>query len=407
MTSYRYEGLSANGAEVSGVVEAFDEQDAVAHARESCSVLLSVKPVAEGKKGILSQDVGTLLSGNKIKPKKLALLCSQLAIELKAGLTVVASLQLIAENESDKKLRQMLLDVADDVHAGSTLADSFATRGPDLPRTFIETVRAGEESGRLDECFAHLQVYYENNAAVSSKVGSAMIYPALLLVVAVVVIGIIMIKAVPVFESSFASLGNDLPLPTRILIGLSHFMTKNILAILAFILLVIFAVSVVKKTKSGARFFARLALTFPGIGSINRMNAASQLCSTMCAMMASGLTLLQAARITADVVSNQLIGEDISDAADGVTEGKRFCDGLRKSEWLPHLLVEMAGVGEETGHLEDTLGVVNDYYTKEVHAVVERTLSILEPVIIILMALIVVFILLSVYMPLFSMYGLI
>jgi len=170
MITYRYKGMSTSGASIEGVVEAFDEQDAVAKARENCRVLISVEPVSGGKMhDILNADIGALISGGKIKPKTLALLCSQLAIEMKAGLPLVSSLRLVAENEEDKQLKKILDEVADDVHAGNGLADSFALRGPALPRTFIETIRAGEESGKLDETFERLQAYYENSDAVPPR----------------------------------------------------------------------------------------------------------------------------------------------------------------------------------------------------------------------------------------------
>ena len=406
MTTYHYKGLTSNGAPVEGVIEAFDQQDAVTRSRANCRVLISVEPVNKSKfNNLMSADLGEMLNGGKVQPKKLALICSQLGIELKAGLPLVSSLQLVAENEPDKRLKRLMSEVADDVHAGNSLADSLALRGPYLPRTFIETVRAGEESGHLDDTFRRLQTYYEDSANVKSKVGSALIYPILLIVVAVVVIVIIMVKAVPVFESSFSSLGNELPGPTKLLIAMSNFFVNNLLIIIVVVVVLVLGIFLFRKSDYGAHLFARLGLIFPGIGLVNRMNAASQFASTLGTMMAAGLPLVQAARLAADVADNLLIGENISAAADGVTEGKRLTDGLRKSPWFPKLLVEMTAVGEETGKLEETLEVVNDYYTKEVGVAVSRALGILEPAIVMVMAAMVVFILLSVYLPLFSMYG--
>ena len=402
MTTYRYKGTSSSGAPIEGVVEAFDEQDAVVKARENCRVLISVEPVAGGKMhDIMNADIGMLLSGGRIKPKKLTLLCSQLSIELRAGLPLVSSLKLVAENEEDKQLKQILEEVADDVHAGNGLADSFAQRGPGLPRTFIETIRAGEESGKLDETFERLQSYYENADAVASKVGSAMVYPAMLIGVAVIVIGIIMIFAVPVFAQSF---GDNLPLPTKILVAISNFMLNNWLLLVCIIAATAMGIILYGKTDSGAHLYARLALTFPGICLINRMNAASQFASTLSTMLSAGLPMVQAARITGNTADNLLIREDIEKAVGGVVEGNRLADGLKESQWFPTLLMEMVTVGEETGKLEDTLTVVSDYYTKEVDVAVKKAMDILNPCITIVLAIIVVFILLSVYLPIFSMY---
>lgn len=405
MQSYRYRGVTASGTEVEGIVEAFDQRDAGNLARQHCRYVTSLEPVTAASK-IMSADLGELFGGGaKIKPKELALLCSQLSIELRAGLPLVRSLQLVAEQEENKTLKSILEQVADDVHAGHGLADSFALRGPQLPNTFIETVRAGEESGRLDDSFARLKKYYQNAASVSGKVGSAMIYPIMLIVVAVAVVAIIMIKAVPVFEESFSSMGNTLPGPTRVLISISHFFTDNLLLLIAIGVAIALFIILFKRTETGRVFFARLALKFPGLGLVNRMSAASEFASTMSTMMASGLPMVQALNITANVLSNALISEDVRKATQGVMEGRRMSDGLMQSEWLPHLLLEMTGVGEETGSLEETLDVISTYYTEEVDTAVARALGILEPCITIVLALLVVFILLAVYMPIFSMYG--
>lgn len=406
MITYRYKGTSASGAPVEGVIEAFDEQEAIVKAKGNCRVLISVEPVSGGKfKDIMNADIGDLISGGKIKPKALALLCSQLSIELRAGLPLVSSIQLVAENEQDKKLKAILTEVAEDVKSGHGLADSFAARGKKLPRTFIETIRAGEESGRLDESFERLQEYFEKSDAVSSKVASAMIYPAMLIAVAIIVVVIIMVVAVPVFEDSFASMGNELPGPTKALIAMSNFMVDNILLLIAIIAALVLGLFVYGRTDSGRHAYARLMLTFPGLGMVNKMNAASQFATTLSTMLSSGLPLVQAAHITANTAENLLISEDIQSAVNGVVEGHTLTAGLRDSQWFPNLLVEMTAVGEETGRLEETLEVVSDYYTKEVDVSVKRALEILNPAITMVLAAIVVFILLSVYLPIFGMYG--
>lgn len=403
MTTFHYEGISASGARVNGIVEAIDQNEAVAKAKASCRVVLKVE--AQAEKNVLNMDIGEMLSGGRIKDKELSLLCSQLAIELRAGLPVVRSLELVAENAANETLKRIIEKTAEDVEAGHGLADSFAKNGPQLPSTFIETVRAGEDSGQLDDTFKRLTAYYKNAGRIARKVTSALIYPVMLIVVAVVVVAIIMIKAVPVFESSFASMGNELPGATKALIAMSHFMTDNILILIAIVAAAAIGIKVYGQTDKGRELYARIALTFPGIGDVGRMNAAAQFSSTMATMLASGLPMVQAAQITARVVENYIIRNDINNAAEGVITGLRLGDGLKKSKFLPKLLLEMTAVGEETGNLEETLEVINEYYTDEVSVAVDRALGIMEPIIVLFMAAIVVFILLSVYLPMFSMYG--
>ena len=403
MRSYRYEGLTGAGNKVSGVVEAFDEKEAAAKAREACHVILSVKQVSAEGTNIFNTDISVLLGGAKIKDKELALLCSQMCIELKAGLPIVKSLQLIAQNEKNATLKKILTEVADDVHAGHGLADAFATRGPQLPNTFVETIRAGEESGRLEDCFQRMKKYYENQSTIKSSVGSALIYPILLLAVAVIVVAIIMIFAVPVFKQSFGDEG--LPGVTKALIACSDFMVDNWIILIIIIGIIALGIKFFGRTEKGARLYAFIALRFPGIGQVQIMSNASNFCATMSTMLSAGLPLMKALNITAGVTENLLISEDLEKTSKGVLEGEKMAKGINESEWFPQLLKEMTAVGEETGKLEDTLDVVSEYYTKEVDVAVKNALGILEPAIIMVLAGLVVFILLAVYLPLFGMYG--
>lgn len=354
---------------------------------------------------ILYTDVEILLTGGKIPPKKLALISSQLAITLQAGLPLVASLALAAENQSDRHLKQLLNAVADDVREGQPLSRAFRHRAPQLPPSFLETIRAGEASGQLDTAFRQLRDYYETSAAISSKVRSAMAYPALLSVVAVVVVVVILLYAVPVFESSFAKLGSRLPLPTRILISISDFLNAHSLLLVGSCAVAAMALILFCKTQPGRRLWDWFALTLPGFGKVNRMHSAAQFAATLGAMYSAGLSLPESARVCADAVGNVLIGEEIRIARQGVLEGQPLSQGLQRSKYLPRLLLEMTAVGEETGKLEETLAVVAAYYSREVDAAVKTALALLEPCLTLLLALIVVFILLAVYLPLFSMYG--
>ena len=201
MITYRYKGLTSSGANVEGVVEAFDKQDALMRAKENCRVLISVEPVSGGKvNDIMNADLGALLSGGKIKPKKLTLLCSQLSIELRAGLPLVSALRLVAENEEDKNIKRILNEVADDVHAGNGLADSFAARGPGLPRTFIETIRAGEESGKLEDTLNVVSEYYTKEVYIAVKKALDILNPCITNVLALMVVFILLSVYLPIFS---------------------------------------------------------------------------------------------------------------------------------------------------------------------------------------------------------------
>nr|WP_305147538.1 type II secretion system F family protein [Butyricicoccus faecihominis] len=385
-------------------MEAYDEFDAVSRIKATeCPIVLSIAEVQEGKGNILTRDIG---GPKKIKEKQLALVCSQFSIIISAGLPMVRSVELVADQTTDKTLHKLLKQVAGDVAAGNSLADSFENKGgKQLPITFIETIRAGEESGTLEESFRKLFVYFEKSSKTRAKVTSALIYPAFLCVLSVIVVAIMMVKVIPMFTSMFDSMNIDLPPMTAIIIAASDFMVRAWLPLLLVVAVLIFALKIWSKTPNGMKFFAILKLKLPLVGRVQRMNAASQFANTMSTILAAGMPMTRTIQITAKVLDNYVIGMQVGDMVGGVEEGIRLGQCVKQCPWFPPLLTEMTGVGEETGSLENTLTIIGDYYDNEVNLAVERALSMLEPIIICGIAVIVVIVVLGFYLPMFSMYN--
>lgn len=398
MKTFKYTIRTQEGDLVSGVVEANSKDEGIAHLRGEHAVVVSIDEVPEG----ININIGHM----HIKDKALALMCNQFAIIMGAGLPIVRTVQLVAGQTTDKTLRKVLLDVASDISAGYGLADSFNSRaGSMFPTTFTETIRAGERSGNLQEVFKRLSTYYETTSRNKGKVVSAMIYPLFVIAVAVVVIIIIMVYAVPMFKSTFAGLGTDLPGITAAMIGMSDFLTNYWAILLAAIAGVILAVYLLKRTSAGGELLSRWGLKLPLFGSINRMTAASQYASTMSIMLGAGISVIDSVDITARALSNRLVSKKLSGILVDLEAGKRLGTCLSRIKEFPELVVEMTAVGEETGSLEGTLGIISEYYDNEVTVATQRALSILEPAIILVLAVFVVMVLLSVYIPLFTMYG--
>ena len=218
MTTFKYKGLSPDGAKVSGVIKAYDEYEAVSQLRETCSVVTRIDPVPEQRTGPIT------IGKKRIKDKELAILCSQFAIILTSGLPIVRCVEMVAAQSRTREVRRLLQQVAEDVSGGYSLAQSFSNAGTLLPVTFIETIRAGEQSGTLELCFQRLHTYYDKSSKTRAKLVSTLTYPALVLIVAAIVFLIIMVVAVPMFTSAFAQLGSDLPPVTRGLIAVSDFL---------------------------------------------------------------------------------------------------------------------------------------------------------------------------------------
>lgn len=399
MIAYKYKAISKDGALVTGVVNAYNEFEAVEIIKQTSSVVTKITAVEEKNK---AKDI---FPPQRINEKTLAMMCSQFSIILASGMPIVRAVSLISKQMEDKNLRNILKSVAEDVDAGFKMSKSFEMHGPQLPATFIETISAGEESGTLEQSFAKLQKYYEKSSKMKGKTISALTYPAFTILIAVIVVVVIMTVAVPVFSRTFVSLGIDLPLPTRIVISASNFFTDYGLFLAIGIVALIIAGKIFSKREKGRVFFANVMLSIPVIGKLTRMSSSALFASTMSTLLTSGIPVVKAVSITSKVMGNYILSLKLNDVSAGVEQGKRLAECLKICDELPELLIEMTGVGEETGSLEETLGVLSNFYNNEVETLSSRALALLEPAIICMLAVFVVFILLSVYLPMFSMYG--
>ena len=400
MPTYKYEGAYASGEKVSGVVEAVSRTDAVNQIRQSCEIVLSIKEVPKSA----ARDPLSRLQ--KISAKSLSLTCQQFAIILKAGLPLVQTVDLVAEQCPDKNLSALLRQVSEDVSNGWALSYSLEQRGAkSLPVTFRETVRAGEESGDLQAAFQRMADYFERMNKTHESVVSALTYPAFVIFVAVIVIGIIMGYAVPSLTGMFESLGTELPWVTRALIGMSNFFQKYLLVIIALLALVFLAVRLCGTTEKGGPTLAKFQLQLPVIGSVVRMSNASQFAHTMSTLLAAGMPILQAIEASGKTMSNLCMAQEVLGTLPGVEGGRPFGECLSYTKEIPSMLTQMAAVGETTGAMESTLEVLAAYYDNETDIKTKRAIALLEPALIVVLSIFVVFILMAVYLPMFSMYG--
>ncbi len=398
MTTFEYSGISRDGDKVSGIIEAYNEYEAASLIRDRCAILTAIKPIKAAK------TMDSLFSSGKIKEKELAIICSQFSIILTSGIPIVRCVELVAKQATNKNVQQMLEKVAKDVAAGYTLAQSFENNSKNLPITFIETVRAGEESGTLDTSFARLEKFYDKSSKTKAKVVGALTYPAIVIVVGIIVVFIIMTVAVPMFKGVFDSLGVELPAVTKALIAVSDFFVNSWYVLIAVISGLVVAFKLYTHTENGRVWNGNRQLKYSLFRRINRMNGAAQYAYTMSTMLSAGLIATKAMEITSKVLTNYVLGKELDKAVAGVEQGRKISDSMRDTGYFPQLLTEMTGVGEESGELENTLDVIGAYYDNEVNIAVDRMLTIMEPAITIGLAVMTMFLLLSVYLPMFSMY---
>ena len=400
MPTYKFEASYSGGEKVTGVIEAVSQTEAVQQIRQNCEIVLSLKEIPK------SAAKDPMARFHKISAKSLALTCRQFAIILKAGLPLVQTVELTAEQTADKALAKLLHQAAEDVSNGWSLSYSLEQRGGQtLPVTFRETVRSGEESGDLTASFLRLSDYFERMNKTRQSVANALTYPAFVIAVAVVVIAIIMGYAIPAFIGMFTSLDAELPWVTVALIAVSGFFQRYSLILLGVIALAVFCVRLYSLTENGGMVLARAQLRLPIVGGIARMSEASQFAHTMSTLLTAGMPILQAIEVSGRTMTNRCMAGEITDTLPGLEGGRTLGECMGYSKELPPMLVQMAAVGEATGALESTLKVLAEYYDNEVEVRTKRALGLLEPAIIVVLAVFVVFVLMAVYLPMFNMYS--
>lgn len=400
MKTFRYKAISPDDVKVSGVIKAYDEYEAVTKLRETCSIVTGIEEVRDSKATGAANPKKL-----KIKEKELALMCSQFEIILSSGLPVGRCVQMVAAQSKNKGINRMLLNVAEDIEGGYSMASSFEKNAPSLPRTFIETVRAGEQSGTLEKCFARLHRYYDRTAKMKAKIISTLTYPTIVVSVAVIVFIIIMAVAVPVFISTFEDMDIELPGITKGMIALSRFITGYWWIILAAVLLLTAAYKYAIRTEEGKRRITAFRLRKSPLHKLTAMNVSSQFANTMSTMIAAGMPITKALDITSSVVTNYTFSLAVRKVKEGVERGRSLTVCMSEINCFSGMLTEMTGVGERSGSMEDTFDIVGDYFSNEVEVYSQRLLSILEPAITISLAVIAVLLLLCVYAPMFTMYG--
>ena len=383
-------------------MEGFNELDAVDRIKQTCDVILKLTPVKQDIGSLMSLDIG----GNKLNAKAFTVMCSQFSIILKAGIPIARTVHLIAEKTMDKTLKRMLKSVAEDVESGRTVADAFNDRGGSiLPPTFVETIRAGEESGNLDRAFDSMYHLFDKRVKMGAKVRSALAYPVFVLVIAIAVVIVLMVKVVPTFTAIFDSYDAELPAMTRLLIGISNFFRTAWPYILVIVAIIVLAFKLVQKTEKGKMWLAKTQLKLPILGNISLLNGASQFASSMTTMLGAGLPIARAVGITARTMDNYYISSETGKLVGKLEEGKALGNSMAEAAYLPDILVDMVTVGEETGELEETMNTISGYYDAELEMATDSAMKKLEPALLVFMAVIAGFIVIAIYMAMFDMYS--
>ena len=327
----------------------------------------------------------------------------ELATLLKAGMPLVQSLNLLKGRVTNPVFRRVLNDVYEQVRSGTALSDAFATHGDLFPRVYTASLLGGERSGNLDAVLRRYVEYTKIIAMVKRKTISALVYPAILVSLALVLVAIIVLRVVPSFADFYGGFGAALPPVTRMILGVSNFIRGQFLLIL--VALAVGAVAVIasfRQTDRVARF-DRLILRLPVLGQIARKFGTSQMARTLATLLSGGLPLVNALDIAARSIGNSYMAGQLTIVAIRVREGESFAAALEARRVFPDVAVKMAEVGESSGALSDMLNTVADFYDEEIATNMDRFVTLVEPVLLVIMGIVIAGLLLALYMPLFQL----
>jgi len=395
---FRCRLASPNGEIVEGIYVAENEARLRHEMEEKGLYILSLQP----KNAIAGVAIG-LPQRRGINMREFLVFNQELATLLKAGMPLVQSLDLLKSRVTSPSFRTVLNDVHEKVRSGTALSDAFALHGDLFPRVYTASLLAGERSGNLDAVLRRYVEYTKIIATVKRKTVSALVYPAVLITLALVLVSIIVLKVVPAFAEFYSSFGAELPIATRIILRVSGVLRTQFPLIAAAAVTAAFAVSMwIRRPGQKARF-DHVVLKLPVLGQVARKFATSQMARTLATLLGGGLPLVNALDIAAKSIGNQFMAKQLDVVGTRVREGESFAAALEARGEFPEVAVKMAEVGESTGALQDMLNTVADFYDEEISTSMERFVTLVEPVLLVVMGIVIAGLLLALYMPLFQL----
>ena len=396
MPVFAYKGKTLAGTLVSGELKAKNRADLERTLRSKKILVTSLSAKA-------SQI--NLRIGGRIKKVYISRFTRQFATMIGAGLPMVQCLEILSQQMESAELRRIIGEVKESVQAGTTLAEALSRHKKVFDDLYVNMVDAGEIGGALDTILVRLAVYREKADALARKVKGAMIYPAVVMTVAIAVTFIMLTYIVPIFAKMFEGLGAELPGPTQFVLSLSAFLRANILTGLGLLIALIIAYKYYSKTSSGRLNVDRVKLKLPLLGDLIRKSAIARFSRTLATLISSGVSILDALDITARASGNRVIHDAIKRSVLSIAEGETITQPLKASKVFPPMVVQMISVGEKTGGLDEMLSKIADFYDDEVDAAVAALTSVIEPVIIVFMGIVIGGILIAMYLPMFDIIG--
>lgn len=398
MSRFKYRVMNSDGEKIEGNYEADSRDDVIDFISSNGYYPLMVQEIVESK------DI-KINFNRKVKLKDLSVFCRQFYTMLNAGVPILTCLEILSSQIENEKLRQATKQVSEEVERGGVLSDSMRKHKEVFPNLFVSLVASGEASGNLDEIMFRMATHYQKENKINNKVKSALIYPIILSLVAMVAIVFILTFVMPTFSQIFDESGTSLPLITRLLLGFSSGIAKNWILITIFIALVLFGFRVFFKTDEGVLTASKLKLKLPVLKKLNSMIIVSRFTRTLSTLIASGLPLIEALEIVAGVAGNIIVENALHKIRDKVIRGQGLYSSMKESEIFPEMLYSMVKIGEETGSLDDILNKTADFYDEELEATIQTSVAMIEPILIVIMGIIIGIMVISIMMPMFDSYS--
>ncbi len=394
MNTYQYTAKDKSGHTVMGILDAASEAEAaeVLHKKE----LIIVSVAQTKKKAAASKETG------KIGLDDLVIFSRQLATMIDAGIPLVQSLGILGEQIENKHLKSVVVAVRQDIEAGMSFCDALAKHPKIFSELFINMSRAGEASGMLDEVLDRLATYLEKTSSLNRKIKSSLVYPAVVITMAILITAVLLLKVVPTFKGIFEMLGGQLPLPTLILIGISDLLRQYVLFVAGAFVVLGFLFKKYISTEKGRYNFDNQKLKVPVLGTLFRKVALAKFSRTFSTLVKSGVAILSALDIVAKTSGNKVVEEAVANCRVAVRNGEPISRPLSKSGVFPAMVCRMIGVGEQTGQLEKMLSKIADFYDEQVDAAVAALTSMIEPLVIALLGIIIGGIVISLFLPIFK-----
>ena len=395
---YNYVAIDNVNAQREGTVDAGTIDAAIAAVQKRGYTVISIDPVVE-KKSLFNIEFN-LFEG--VSNKEIVILSRQIATLFQAHVSPLRIFRLLSAEIENAYLQNILNKVVEELQGGSSIARALSSHPSVFSPFYVNLVRAGEESGSLEKSFTYLADYLDRSYEVSSKAKNALVYPAFVISIFFIVMALMLTMVIPNVAKILIESGGELPIYTKIVIGLSGFMVDYIGFILVILSGAIIGLWQFIKTPVGKRAYDEMMIALPYMGTLQRKLILMRFCDNLSTMLTSGISIVQALEVTADVVGNTVYREIILAAVSDVKAGRSFADAISEYPEIPGVLSQMIKVGEETGSLGDIVGTLAVFYRREVNDAVDTLIGLIEPAMIVLLGLGVGTLLASVLMPIYS-----